>query len=178
MLALMRSEKSRHNTISTMNPTNMETMDDGTPSWRCMVFAPTCTIAYNNETMRMPIRLLPAKLRGQLSDCEKNIQKMILLRLLNYKLFLRWLRSSSKTKSCKIFSIIPLCAVTALRPADLPPNFRGALEALLCCYGLNVQCNNLSDLLPDRYVPNSKRSYAYKYHRLLRLRYNSSLLSG
>ena len=38
---------------------------------------------------------------GQLSDWEKNIQRMSLPQLLNYLHFLRWRRSSSKTKACK-----------------------------------------------------------------------------
>ena len=38
---------------------------------------------------------------GQLSDWEKNIQRMSLPQLLNYLRFLRWRRSSSKTKACK-----------------------------------------------------------------------------
>jgi len=40
---------------------------------------------------------------GQLSDGKKNFKRMFLPQLLNYQRFLRWRRSSSKTKACKFF---------------------------------------------------------------------------
>ena len=40
---------------------------------------------------------------GQLSDREQDLQRMFMPQLLNYQCFLRWRRSSSKTKACKFF---------------------------------------------------------------------------
>ena len=40
---------------------------------------------------------------GQLSDREQDLQRMFTPQLLNYQCFLRWRRSSSKTKACKFF---------------------------------------------------------------------------
>ena len=40
---------------------------------------------------------------GQLSDREQDLQRMFTPQLLNYQRFLRWRRSSSKTKACKFF---------------------------------------------------------------------------
>ena len=40
---------------------------------------------------------------GQLSNGKKNFKRMFLPQLLNYQRFLRWRRSSSKTKACKFF---------------------------------------------------------------------------
>lgn len=39
----------------------------------------------------------------QLSDCEQKGQRELMPQLLNYLRFLRWRRSSSKTKACKFF---------------------------------------------------------------------------
>ena len=50
-----------------------------------------------------PLQMIVESGTEQLSDCEKNIQRMSLPQLLNYQRFLRWRRSSSKTKACKFF---------------------------------------------------------------------------
>ena len=40
---------------------------------------------------------------GKLSDCEQKVQRELMPQFLNYLRFLRWRRSSSKTKACKFF---------------------------------------------------------------------------
>ena len=39
----------------------------------------------------------------KLSDCEQKVQRELMPQFLNYLRFLRWRRSSSKTKACKFF---------------------------------------------------------------------------
>ena len=58
---------------------------------------------------------------GQLSDYEKDLLGMSLPQLLNCQRFLRWRRSSSKTKACKFLGILPLHADAEPPPADLLP---------------------------------------------------------
>ena len=50
-----------------------------------------------------PFQMIVEGRTGQLSDGKKNFKRMLLPQLLNYLRFLRWRRSSSKTKACKFF---------------------------------------------------------------------------
>ena len=50
-----------------------------------------------------PFQMIVERRTGQLSDGKKNFKRMFLPQLLNYQRFLRWRRSSSKTKACKFF---------------------------------------------------------------------------
>ena len=50
-----------------------------------------------------PLQMIVERCPGQLSDRYKYFQRMFLPQFLNYLRFLRWRRSSSKTKACKFF---------------------------------------------------------------------------
>ena len=50
-----------------------------------------------------PLQMVVEGRTRQLSDCEQKGQRELMPQLLNYLRFLRWRRSSSKTKACKFF---------------------------------------------------------------------------
>ena len=50
-----------------------------------------------------PFQMVVEGRAGKLSDYEQKIQREFLPQFLNYLRFLRWRRSSSKTKACKFF---------------------------------------------------------------------------
>ena len=50
-----------------------------------------------------PLQMVIEGCTRQLSDCEQKRQREFLPQFLNYLRFLRWRRSSSKTKACKFF---------------------------------------------------------------------------
>lgn len=54
---------------------------------------------WNSHTLQMVVEGRARKL----SDCEQKGQRELLPQFLNYLRFLRWRRSSSKTKACKFF---------------------------------------------------------------------------
>ena len=50
-----------------------------------------------------PLQMVVEGRTGKLSDCEQKVQREFMPQFLNYLRFLRWRRSSSKTKACKFF---------------------------------------------------------------------------
>ena len=50
-----------------------------------------------------PLQMVVKGRTRKLSDCEQKVQRELMPQLLNYLRFLRWRRSSSKTKACKFF---------------------------------------------------------------------------
>ena len=50
-----------------------------------------------------PLQMVVEGRTRKLSDCEQKGQRELMPQLLNYLRFLRWRRSSSKTKACKFF---------------------------------------------------------------------------
>ena len=52
---------------------------------------------------RLPLDVVVIGGAGQLSDIKEQLQRKTLPQFLNHLHFLRWCRSSSKTKACKFF---------------------------------------------------------------------------
>ena len=50
-----------------------------------------------------PLQMVVEGCARQVSDCEQKVQREFMPQFLNYLRFLRWRRSSSKTKACKFF---------------------------------------------------------------------------